>query len=200
MRSFFVKAFGVVLGGFLVALGYFWFPTHVPFKPLDLKSPISVAFVEQFMAHRAPDPTKNQIPPELVMMNDGAEQSLKSVVKGKWTVLNLWATWCAPCVAELPSLAKLQDHYRGQLNVLALSFDNNTDIKKLSNFMAKNGAQNLTFAYDHRLKVRTLIETNGLPTSLILDPNGKIIVILEGHIDWTSDKALSFFDQIVTKS
>ena len=197
MREYFVKIFGIMLGAVLVALGYLWFPATPPVKPIDMNAPVTTAFTEQFMAT---SPADGIAPNDPVLFMDGKEQNLRKQISGKWTVLNLWATWCAPCVAELPSLAALQKHYAGRLNVLALSFDNNTDISKLSKFMTKNKVSGLAFAYDHQLKVRTAIETNGLPTSLLIDPNGKIILILEGHIDWTSDKALAFFDQIVTKS
>ena len=197
MRPYFVKIFGILLGAIFVALGYLWFPTHPPVKSIDLKAPITTTFTGQFMATRA---GSGVVPNDPVLFMDGKEQPLRTAISRKWTVLNLWATWCAPCVAELPSLAALQTHYAGRLNVLALSFDNNTDISKLSQFMTKHKVSGLAFAYDHQLKVRTAIETNGLPTSLIIDPNGKIIMILEGHIDWTSDKALAFFDEIVTKS
>ena len=120
--------------------------------------------------------------------------------KGQVVVMNLWATWCAPCIEELPPLAALQTKYKGRINVLALSFDNNTNVQNLSKFMAKHNAEGLPFAYDGLLKVRTTIPTQGLPTSLIIDPNGEVIVVLEGHTNWVSDKALAFFESILTKS
>ncbi len=114
----------------------------------------------------------------------GAKHSLKDYF-GKFVVINLWATWCGPCVKEMPSLARLQIDYKDKgLAVLAISEDHAiSDAIDFYNSHAISAFEPLTDTDHH---IMQLIGAQGIPTSVLVDKNGKIVKILEGDINWQS--------------
>lgn len=122
----------------------------------------------------------------------GTVQSFETL-KGTPTLINFWATWCAPCVTELPTLAALKETYPG-LSVMAISLDFSLDIAGVANFLKEQGLSALDAYYDHEGAIRSSIPMKGIPTSFLLGTDGKIHYIFEGDADWTSSPARAFFD------
>lgn len=194
MRVHFVKI--LILVSLFVAGGAgYMLLTPSQHYAVDITAPSVVNFTKNFAGVIVPDQLM-MIPDEPIMLSDGRIKSFKSLIKGEWALVNLWATWCAPCVTELPSLRDLQKQMPA-LKIIALSFDNNKDIVTLNDFMKKNKVEELTLAYDNALKIRRAITTRGLPTSLLVAPNGQVLLILEGHTEWTTPEALLFFETIM---
>lgn len=113
---------------------------------------------------------------------------------GRVVVLSLWAPWCAPCVKEMPSLDRLVDLVPG-IAVVPV----NVDAKGLSGavaFYSKHALTNLAPYYDSSGKMFGLLDGRGLPTSLIIDREGRVAAVVEGAVDWTSDTMLSLLLQI----
>jgi thiol-disulfide isomerase/thioredoxin len=113
--------------------------------------------------------------------------------RGRYVLLNLWATWCAPCVAELPSLARLAAHAPG-LKVLAI----NTDHEKVdaAGFLKSHGAGSLPVYLDsERMMLRSFV-VPGLPTTVLIGPDGKVVARAEGPAEWASPEAVSYFKRI----
>ena len=113
--------------------------------------------------------------------------------RGRYVLLNLWATWCAPCVAELPSLARLAAHAPG-LKVLAI----NTDHEKVdaAGFLKSHGAGSLPVYLDsERMMLRSFV-VPGLPTTVLIGPDGKVVARAEGPAEWGSLEAVSYFKRI----
>ena len=108
---------------------------------------------------------------------------------GKGVVLNLWATWCVPCVAELPSLtvlaAKLSD-----VVVLPLSSDRG-GAAVVRKFYASHGIAGLGVWLDPKGVAAEALHARGLPTTLIIDRQGRERARLEGGADWASDEAVA---------
>jgi thiol-disulfide isomerase/thioredoxin len=113
--------------------------------------------------------------------------------RGRYVLLNLWATWCAPCVAELPSLARLAAHAPG-LKVLAI----NTDHEKVdaAGFLKSHGAGSLPVYLDsERMMLRSFV-VPGLPTTILIGPDGKVVARAEGPAEWASPEAVAYFKRI----
>jgi len=103
--------------------------------------------------------------------------------KGKVIIVNFWATWCAPCVAEMPELQQLYDAYKDQASFLFVASD---DINRVNAFMEKKH-YNLPVYY---AKGKPLSEFDHatIPTTYVIDKNGYIVLIKSGAADWNSEK------------
>ncbi|MEQ9332210.1 TlpA disulfide reductase family protein [Thalassobaculum sp.] len=109
--------------------------------------------------------------------------------RGGYVLLNVWATWCAPCVKELPSLDRLQaalggDRFRVQL----LSVDRK-GLELAGPFLTKLGIRNLRTAADPKSELARALGTAGLPTSVLIDPEGRIVGRMLGDAEWDSPAA-----------
>lgn len=113
--------------------------------------------------------------------------------RGKVVLLNLWATWCAPCRKEMPALDRLEGEQGGEaFEVVPVSLDFGTD-EKPKKFLAEIGATKLPFFHDATGKVLSSLKAvgrgTGLPTTLILDRAGCEIGYLPGPAEWASEDA-----------
>lgn len=111
--------------------------------------------------------------------------------KGKAVVVNLWATWCAPCVAEMPTLARLADETRGQnVVILPISLDREEDRANAESFIAKRPP--LPFYNDPKFALAYAVKppAQGLPTTILIDPSGMVRAHVAGGADWSGPDAL----------
>jgi len=106
--------------------------------------------------------------------------------KGKLLILNLWATWCPPCLKEMPSLEKLEDSLAPSLTVLAVSEDRG-GAEIVSAFVADHGFGTLAIALDPKSTALHELHVRGLPTSLVIDGSGRILGKVEGGAEWDSE-------------
>lgn len=119
-------------------------------------------------------------------------------LKGQWVVLNFWATWCPPCIVEMPSLQLLQDQYGGQgVKVVGISLDRNMNGKKLREFMKKYQFGPIAAYYGDWPIIRNQVEVKALPTTYILSPNGQAIGIYNGEADWVGEDANAFIESLI---
>lgn len=137
---------------------------------------------------------------ETSVIYDGAGKPVRLAdFKGKLVVLNFWATWCAPCVAELHSLAALKLK-RDDIEVIAVSRDLRKSAAELADFLENNKAKALDVYQSQGIELDQQFPNRGLPTTYIISPQGKIIYKMEGDTDWSSDSALAFFDFAVKQN
>jgi len=131
---------------------------------------------------------------------DGAGKSVKlSDFKGQAVVLNLWATWCPPCVKEMPTLAALQTAYAGKgLKVVALSADSPKDADKAKAFIAAHAP--LDFYQDTKFAVPSALNppVAGFPTTLLYDRQGHLKGIVQGDADWASPDAKAVVEKLLS--
>jgi thiol-disulfide isomerase/thioredoxin len=107
--------------------------------------------------------------------------------KGRFLILNLWATWCQPCLMEMPSLEKLQASLAPALAVLAVSEDHG-GAEIVGPFIAKLGLDDLKIGLDPQSNATHTLHARGLPTSLVIDRDGQVLGRVEGGADWNSDE------------
>jgi thiol-disulfide isomerase/thioredoxin len=132
-----------------------------------------------------------------IPFDDGAGKPLDlSRFRGKVVVVNLWATWCGPCVTEMPTLAALQKRYEGtDLVVVPISVDRKTSIDDVKSFIGVHPPLPIyddpTFAIPMKLKIF------GLPTTIIYDREGREVARVKGEAKWDSPEAVALIDHLL---
>ncbi|WP_221442776.1 MULTISPECIES: TlpA disulfide reductase family protein [Aequorivita] len=114
--------------------------------------------------------------------------------EGKVTIVNLWATWCPPCVAEMPSFQKLYNSYGEKVDFYFVTSETPEKIEK---FMDKNG-YNLPI-YIQKYKAPTQLESNVLPTTYVMSKTGEIVIDETGVADWNSKKMRALLDKLLSE-
>jgi len=119
--------------------------------------------------------------------------------RGKVVLLNIWATWCLPCVEEMPSMEKLHRELQDEdFEILAVSIDESgADVVRP--FMKKH---NLSFSAltDTAGAMKSLYRITGVPESFIIDKDGIVAEIVIGPRDWASPGAIGYFRNLVQKN
>jgi thiol-disulfide isomerase/thioredoxin len=120
---------------------------------------------------------------------DGGDVSLADF-KGVPTLVNLWATWCAPCVKELPTLDKLAESHAidGQLGIIAVSQDS-IEQAEVKAFLAKLGIKQIGAYQDDKMALAGALGVQVMPTTILVGSDGKEIWRYIGDLDWTSPEA-----------
>ncbi len=109
--------------------------------------------------------------------------------RGKYVVLNFWATWCAPCRKEMPSLEALEAEFGGDnFAVVPIATTRNT-LPAIRRFFADIGVKELPILIDDNQALSRAMNVFGLPTTIVLNPEGKEIARVRGDADWYSDSA-----------
>jgi thiol-disulfide isomerase/thioredoxin len=142
--------------------------------------------LEKFQLARPPKPL-----PDLAFDNADDKPLKLADYKGKIVLLNFWATWCAPCVKEMPSLDKLQAEMgKDKFVVLPLSLDGPSR-PKVAPFYQDKKLANLGVYFDKGKKAMQTLGISILPTSILIDGEGRELGRLEGEADWDKPEALA---------
>ena len=143
-----------------------------------------------------PRVNKGELAPAFTLPGlDGNMVSLADY-KGKIVLLNIWATWCPPCVAEMPSMEKLYQELKDEdFEILAVSIDV-TGSKIVAPFMKKH---KLSFPAltDTQGTIKNLYQTTGVPESFIIDKNGVIAEKVIGPREWATPDVINYFRNLI---
>ena len=126
--------------------------------------------------------------PDFSVQDSGRTVALKDL-RGKVVVLNFWATWCPPCVDELPSLVAMQARMKDKVTVFAVSMDD--DEEAYRQFLIDHKVDLLTVR-DPSRQSALLYGTVKYPESYVVDPNGVVRRKYVGPVDWTRPEVLEF--------
>ncbi len=126
-------------------------------------------------------------------VNDGQKTVQLSQLRGKPVLLNFWATWCPPCVQEVPDLVALQRQMGDKVVVVAVSMD--VDEAAYKAFTTKNMPGVLTVR-DPDHKSSALYGTFAYPESFLIDKDGKIQRKFIGAVEWTSPSIIEYFAKL----
>jgi len=117
--------------------------------------------------------------------------------KGKITLVNFWATWCLPCVKELPQLESLLEVFgKDNINIIPISIDSDKTIEKLIKFVNSININNLKIYQDKNLEAYELTHSLGVPTTLVLDSNLKLHFKVSGYFNWKNPEILGLLSQL----
>ena len=122
--------------------------------------------------------------------DDGAEMALQDLAGGV-VVVNFWATWCAPCREEMPTLAALQESLSDEGVRVATIATGRNDPVEMDRFLNEVDAGNLPQWRDPRQTLAREMGVLGLPVTVILNREGQEVARLQGDADWSSESALA---------
>ena len=149
---------------------------------------------KNFVMHDAPKPVA------AIKFDDAQGQSRNLAdFKGKVVLLNIWATWCGPCRNEMPALDRLQAGLGGSdFEVVALSIDRG-GMDAVRKFFADIGIGTLAMYLDSSGQALRTLSALGLPTTLLIDREGREIGRLIGPAEWDSPEMIEFVRCVVAK-
>ncbi|MBN9264163.1 MAG: TlpA family protein disulfide reductase [Hyphomicrobium sp.] len=150
------------------------------------RNALSVGQMASFVFKSAPE----DLPSAPFVDADGRERTLADW-KGKVVLLNLWATWCAPCRKEMPGLDRLQAKLgSGKFEVVAVSVDR-TGIDGARKFLEQVNARNLAVLADPNARMASTLKAIGLPATLLIDADGREIGRMVGPAEWDTPEAIA---------
>jgi len=115
-----------------------------------------------------------------------------ATTQNKVVLINFWATWCPPCIAEMPSLEKLHKDYKDKIVFLLVS---NEDKEKVSKFITKN---NYGFkVYKPLTQYPEVFNVSSIPRTFLIDKNGNIVIDKTGASNWNSEKVRTTIDKLL---
>jgi len=113
-------------------------------------------------------------------------------LNSKPVFVNIWATWCPPCIAEMPAIIELYKTYGNKVNFVLAS---NENTEKITAFIKKNNYDKTPFYQYNHLPLE--FKTESIPTTYILDSKGKVVLIKKGAARWNSDKIKRLLDGLL---
>lgn len=184
LRPLFIAAAAVILAGLGAAFLYGMHgKVHAPGRPPAAISRLKLA--------GTPQPV-----PGAAFTDAKGGHHILAEFKGHYVLLNLWATWCAPCVQELPALSRLKPAIP-DLQVVAVNVGRSTP-EETRAFLADHKAGNLTVYNDSDVALVRAFKAYGLPLSVLIDGQGREIARAEGPGNWDAPEAIAWFKSLVS--
>jgi len=115
--------------------------------------------------------------------------------KGKVIFINFWATWCAPCLAEMPSVNALYEKVKNNPNIIFLAVDVDNNLQKSSKFLLNKGYQFPAYGGD-AAHVPDKLFGNGIPTTLVADKKGNIVFTHFNRANYDNDEFVKFLTDL----
>ncbi|MFV9856403.1 MAG: TlpA disulfide reductase family protein [Rickettsia aeschlimannii] len=130
----------------------------------------------------------SSFPDNIIFFDEEKNQYSLDQFEGKTILLVFWATWSAPCVKEMPDLDMLQKDFRKlPFSVMPISEDYQ-DIKVVKEYFKSYQIRYLPIYHDYRNELFKALGVVSLPTSILIDPNGKIVTSFVGNTNWYDEK------------
>ncbi|WP_318173611.1 TlpA disulfide reductase family protein [Qipengyuania sp. SS22] len=145
------------------------------------------------------DPSEAGTPMPAMMVSDPAGRTLNlGTLRGTPVLLNLWATWCAPCVKEMPLLDALASEYDGRLRVLTVSQDMQ-GAAVVEPFFAAGGYARLEPWMDPDNELGFTLGGGVMPTTVLYDATGEEVWRVQGDYDWSGEEARAAIDAAIAE-
>jgi len=163
------------------------------------RTPIQVAVNKLRVAVWSPsiEDAKDQnrvVPFQYAVADTQSASKSIAIGKGKVTFISYWATWCPPCIAELPGIQKLYKDYGDKVDFVLLTHE---EPEKVLRFINKKGYE--LPIYFPQMRAPVILQENSIPTNYVIDANGKIIIKETGAADWNSKKVRKLLDELLAK-
>lgn len=154
-------------------------------------APLARGEVAAVMVHDNP-----KLAPQFGFHGPNGESLTLADFKGKTVLLNLWATWCAPCREEMPALDALQAEFGGDdFEVVAVNIDTR-NLDRPRTWLEEHGIDDLAYYAENDGKLLQTLQRSGhvvgLPTTILFDDNNCELAVLKGPAHWSSEDAFAF--------
>lgn len=137
---------------------------------------------------------------DLPFVDEDDREMRLSDYRGRYVLLNFWATWCAPCRHEMPSLNALQKEFGGEdFEVVTLATMRNSP-QAIRRFFEEEGIDALPMFRDPDSDVARDMDIMALPITVLIDPEGREIARLRGDADWASPEAFALFGTLLGRA
>jgi len=137
--------------------------------------------------------------PDLAMTDLAGKTVNIKELKGKVVILNFWASWCAPCLEEFPSMVKLFDKFNKDIVILAVSQDSDrSDIDAFLKAFKNFDKPGIFLIHDKDKKIGSAFEVDRLPESFIFGPTGKMVKKIVGSISWYSEDSSLYIKSLLS--
>jgi cytochrome c biogenesis protein CcmG, thiol:disulfide interchange protein DsbE len=137
----------------------------------------------------------NDTAPDFTIATDNGRTLSRSNFGGKLLVVNFWATWCPPCIEEMPSLDQFQRRFAGSgVVVLGISVDQSE--RAYRDLLRKAGVSFLT-ARDPEGRISASYGTSKYPESYVIDQRGKVVQKIIGPTNWTDERMISYIQSLL---
>ena len=134
--------------------------------------------------------------PPLVFQDETGRNLTIGDFKGHVLLVNLWATWCGPCRAELPTFSSLAPKIHGfGGRILPISVDQG-GISAVKDYFAAQNIRNLPMLCDPSGNDLDMIQSQGIPVTVVVRPDGQAVAELEGAADWNNQNVINFLQQL----
>ncbi len=137
--------------------------------------------------------------PTRTLRDAAGNETTLAAFQGEVMVLNLWATWCAPCMEEMPSLAQLQYNFEGRIRVIPISVDSEGDREKAISELRRLSGGALPFLQDMTRGVLFDAHAAGMPVTIIYDAQGQEVARLAGGADWGGADASRVIEAVLAE-
>lgn len=117
--------------------------------------------------------------------------------QGKVTILNFWATWCKPCVIEMPSLRELQKKIGTEKLAIVPLINSTETVSKVRSFYRRHKLKELGYYVDSDDMTTQSFQVTGVPVSYIFNKNGKLVASVDGPVNWMDKKNVEFIENLL---
>jgi len=173
-RSLLTVTFAVAL----VAAGTVWIKSLVP--------PESPSGSLQFLSAA----------PNLDVFDRGGAKTDLAKSKGKIFIIHFWATWCPPCVEEIPALSRFWDKYRSRDDIALYAISVDQDWKAIDTFMARNPSS-IPLFHDPGAATAKRFGTTQYPETYVVNDKGRVLWRVQGAVDWNDPDVKARIDQLL---
>lgn len=155
------------------------------------QAPVGISSIEKWEKEGLPDFRARTL--------EGASVSLTEF-EDKVVILNFWASWCGPCIEEIPSLLKLLKAFPGQIHLVAISGDSSReDIDVFLKSFPELKSADITLIWDEDRSLMKLFNVSRLPESLVADRDLKLAKKLVGSIDWYTKDSKAYMSDLLQR-
>ena len=138
------------------------------------------------------------IRPSLTFQTTDGQDVQLSKHQGQVVLMNAWATWCPPCIAEMPSLDRLQA-LRGSPDFVVVPISLDRTAVEAKTWFEDNDIRNLKSWHDSSYRLTGQLKLPGLPTSVLYDRDGREVARIPGEVEWDSEEALALIDYLISQ-